>query len=159
MTPRAQMTNAQERRFYREVVQASLEKFYGKSQLEAKKLVRDWWRRLSESGVSDSGLFLHAEPINTAAGIAEARVVQITEDNRAAYHRILNHSRDLVLVTSSAKGKTRSFHVALEKMPEERLVHLATSGASSLVRSVASKALARKATNKKAAAKQQVALG
>lgn len=72
MTRTPQMTNAQERRFYREAVQASLEQFYGKSHIEARKLVREWWGRLSETGVSDFGLFMHSEPINTAAGIAEA---------------------------------------------------------------------------------------
>lgn len=158
MTPTVQMTNTQERRFYREAVQASLAEFYGKSEIEARRLVRDWWKRLSESGVLNSGLFLHSEPINTAAGIAQTEVVQITEKNRATYHRILNHSRDLVLATSSTKGKIRDFRVSFEKLSEDRLVHLARSNSSSLIRSTASKAFAKKVKTRKASEQQQVAL-
>ena len=138
MTPTVQMTIAQERKFYREAVQASLQSFYGKSPIDAKRLVRDWWKRLVESGVSDSGLFLHSEPINMAAGIAEAQVMQITKSNRETYHRLLNRSRDLVLATSSAKGRTRKLQGSVDKVPKERLVHFAAASTSSIVRNVAS---------------------
>ena len=79
-----------EQQSYIEAVEASLEAFYGKSKIEAKRLVNEWWKRLSESKAVESGLFLHAEPINTAAGIAGVCVVQVTSENREAYHRILN---------------------------------------------------------------------
>jgi hypothetical protein len=100
------MTNAQERKFYREAVQASLQEFYGKSEAESKRLVRDWWKRLSATRAFESGLFMHSEPINTAARIANVRVVPITSKNREFYHRILEHSRDLVL----SQVKTRRAH-------------------------------------------------
>jgi hypothetical protein len=98
MTLANKMTSVQERRFYREAVQASLQEFYGKSETEAKKLIGDWWKRLSGSKAFESGLFMHAEPINTAAGLADSKAVGITAKNREAYHRILEVSRDRVLV-------------------------------------------------------------
>jgi nucleoid DNA-binding protein len=104
VTPTTQMTKSQELRFYRNAVRVSLEQFYGKSRPEASRLVRDWWRRLSQSGAFHSELFLHAEPINTAAGIAEVRAIPITAKNRDAYHLILNQSRDLVLLHASLKA-------------------------------------------------------
>ena len=97
MTQKPEMTKTQERRSYRHAVQLSLEQFYGKSSFEAARLVREWWKRLSESGCLDSDLFLHAEALNTAAGIAQARAIPVTESNREAYHRILDRSRDLAL--------------------------------------------------------------
>jgi hypothetical protein len=91
------MTIAQERRFYREAVQASLQEFYGKSESESRKLVRNWWKRLSTTRAFISGIFMHSEPINTAAGIADVQVIALTSKNRQTYHRILDRSRDTVL--------------------------------------------------------------
>jgi hypothetical protein len=159
MTLTTPLTSAQERRFYREAVQASLERFYGKSKLEARQLVRGWWKRLTESGASDSGLFLHAEPINTAAGIAEVRVVPITAENRKAYHRILDQSRDLVLLPKSKAEQKTSKPTAAETERQKRLVYVATSATSGVVRRAAGKDLAKKTKNKKSAANQKVAFG
>jgi hypothetical protein len=103
MTLKANATKAQERRWYRYAVQLSLEQFYGKSGPEASRLVRGWWKRLSESGSLDSDLFLHAEPLNTAAGIAQMKAIAITDSNRGAYHRLLDRSRDLVLARGGAE--------------------------------------------------------
>jgi hypothetical protein len=100
MTPARHMTRTQEKRIYRSSVQASLETFYAKSKQDATKLVRDWWNRLSLTQAFDSGIFLHAGPMNTAAGIAGVRAIAITGDNRALYHRILDESCDLVLSKS-----------------------------------------------------------
>ncbi len=99
------ITSAQERRIYREAVQGSLETFYGKSETEARKLVRNWWGRLKATGAFRSGLFLHAEPINTAAGIADAEAVSLTAKNRSAYHQILGKSRALVLDQSQQPNR------------------------------------------------------
>jgi hypothetical protein len=107
MTPAIQITRAQELRFYRAAVQASLEQFYEKTRPEASRLVRAWWKRLSESGTLKSDLFLHAEPMNTAAGIADVRVIPVTSKNREAYHRILDQSRDLALTHARGKRKER----------------------------------------------------
>jgi hypothetical protein len=125
MTPAIQITRAQELRFYRAAVQASLEQFYEKTRPEANRLVRAWWKRLSESGTLKSDLFLHDEPMNTAAGIADVRVIPITSKNRETYHRILDQSRDLALAQARAKRKEREPQT---KSPEgqKQLVHVAT---------------------------------
>ncbi len=107
MTLATQLTRTQEREFYRNAVLASLEQFYGKSKPEASKLVRDWWKRLAHSGAFASGLYLHSEPMNTAAGIAQAKVVPVTSKNRGAYHRILDESRDLALAHPRPKATVK----------------------------------------------------
>jgi hypothetical protein len=127
MTPAIQITRAQELRFYRTAVQASLEQFYEKTRPEAARLVRAWWKRLSESGTLKSDLFLHDEPMNTAAGIADVRVIAITSKNREAYHRILNQSRDLVLTHAKPKAKPKQLEPkTTTSEPQKQLVHVAT---------------------------------
>lgn len=111
MTP----TRAQERRFYRYAVQACLEQFYEKSKPEATRLVRAWWKRLSEYGVLNSDLFLHAEAMNSAGEIAEMSVIPITSRNREAYHRLLEESRDRVL----AQAKPQAAHKVREPKKQD----------------------------------------
>ena len=159
MTPITQMTRAQEQRFYRHAVQASLEQFYRIAKPEASRLVRNWWKRLSESGALNSELFLHSEPINTAAGIAEMSVIPITSRNRETYHRILDQSRDLVLAQAKPKP-THQEHEPQKRAAQqlEPLVHFATSSTSNVVRGgVSVKALAKKVKARKTTTKQQVA--
>ncbi len=116
MTP--VMTRAQERRLYRIAVQASLEAFYGKSKQEATRLVRDWWTRLASGDSLDSDLLLHAEPMNTAAGLAQARVIPITSENRDRYHQILNRSRDVAL----SRGKALTTKIKSKKTEDKHQV-------------------------------------
>ena len=160
MNPATQMTKAQEHRFYRHAVQASLEHFYGKSELEARQLVKGWWGRLSEGGSLDSGLFLHAEPINTAAGVAEARAIPITAEIREAYHRILDQSRERAIAQAKTKTMTRGRQPKKDDSAfGSQLVHISSSGKSGAARRVALNALAKKAKDEKAARKQHVACG
>jgi hypothetical protein len=156
MTPALHMTRAQERRFYRDAVRASLETFYGKSKSEAAKLVRDWWARLIATKAFESGIFLHAEPVNTAANIAGARVIAITGENRTQYHRILDESRDLVLpktmpLPSPARLKK------LEAARNKQLLHFASSDASGSMRRTAVQNVAQGAEEKKSGRKYQSA--
>lgn len=152
MIPALHMTRTQERRFYRNAVQASLETFYGKSRPEANKLVRDWWSRLRSTKAFESGIFLHAEPMNTAANIADVSVIAITDDNRAVYHRLLDESRDLVLSkTASSAAQLRKTQTDSRK----RLIHVASNGTAP-VRGAKSPVLA-KPTIEKPAHKRQVA--
>ena len=53
---------------------------------------------------------MHSEPINTAAGIADVRVIPITSKNRANYHRVLEKSLNIVFlqVKSAHSGMNRS---------------------------------------------------
>lgn len=153
MMPALHMTRTQEKRFYRNAVQASLETFYGKSRPEATKLVSDWWSRLRSTKAFESGIFLHSEPLNTAANIADASVIAITEDNRAVYHRLLDESRDLVL------SKTPSSAAQIRKMQtnsRKRLIYVASS-CPDAVRGAKAPVLAKKTIEKKPAHKRQVA--
>jgi hypothetical protein len=155
MTPERHMTRSQEHRSYRYAVQASLETFYGKSKPEAVRLVNDWWKRLKEVSATDSDLFLHAEPIDTAAGLADKAVVTITAKNQATYHRVLDDSRDAAS-TPTHKGLK---HPKTEAERRKQLVHVIATSNSSAVRGLAAKALAKKAKDKKVAEKQQVVFG
>jgi hypothetical protein len=154
MTPTIRMTRTQERRAYRNAVQASLEHFYGKSRSEASRLVRDWWSRLSRSGSLDSGLFLHPEAINTAAGIAEVRAIPITSKNREAYHRILDQSCDLVLAQSKSKAAVELEPKRKDAERQKQLIHFAASSTSGVIG-----ALAKKAKDKKTTERQQLVFG
>ena len=88
---------------YRAAVQACLETFYNQPTSTAKALVDAWWHRISERPSFHSGLFMHAEPINTAALIARQKVVEISEDNEAIYDRLLKRCRDLAAHTKVEK--------------------------------------------------------
>ena len=157
MTPK--MTKTQEQRVYRTAVQASLETFYGKSAPEATRLVRDWWKRLASNDSFDSDLLLHAEPMNTAAGLAKASVVPITSENRDRYHRVLNRSRDVALSQGKFAGRHRDFSGSLDSKTHSELVHLATASESSVMKRAATTVLAKKIKSKKTDEKHQVAFG
>jgi hypothetical protein len=99
------MTIAQERKFYREAVRACLQEFYGIPENRSKTLTGSWWKRLSATQAFASGIFMHSEPMNTAAGIAGLQVIPLTSNNRQKYHRLLDRSRAAVL--SPAKPSSR----------------------------------------------------
>jgi hypothetical protein len=63
-------TMQQERLAYRRAVSLCLERFFDKSPLEAREIVVAWWQRMGKGEVFTSGLFMHDEPINTAADLA-----------------------------------------------------------------------------------------
>ncbi len=150
------MTRTQEKRFYRDAVQASLETFYGKSKPEAAKLVRDWWTRLSATKAFESGIFLHSEPLNTAANIAGVPIIPISGQNRAKYHRVLDKSQDLVL-SKTMPLPSQTHQRKLESDRHKQLFHLASPSAST--RGTASQALVKKTKDKTSARKHQVAYG
>jgi hypothetical protein len=154
MTPALHMTRTQEKRFYRDAVQASLETFYGKSKPEAAKLVREWWTRLSATKAFESGIFLHSEPLNTAANIAGVPIIPISGQNRAKYHRILDKSQDLVLSKTMPLPSTAQ-RKKLEGDRHKQLFHLASPVASTRV--TALQTLAKETKHKTPAGKHQVA--
>jgi hypothetical protein len=156
MTPALTMTKTQERRIYRDAVLACLEAFYGKSKPEATRLVRAWWTRLSETKAFESGMFLHAEPLHTAANIAGVRAVAITGQNRAGYHSILDRSRDLVLskITSlPSPAQLRRWETEKRK----QLLHFASPEASESLRITALQTVPKKVREKKSTQEQQIA--
>jgi hypothetical protein len=64
------MTMHQERLAYRRAVTLCLERFFEKSPLDSQEIVQAWWQRMGKGEVYTSGLFMHDEPINTAADLA-----------------------------------------------------------------------------------------
>jgi hypothetical protein len=150
MTPELHMTRTQEKRFYRNAVQACIEAFYGRSRPEAKQLVRDWWTRLSSTQSFETGMFLHSEPMNTAANIAGVPVLAITGKNRTAYHRILEESLDLVRSgTAPSPAQVVKVRVAQQK----QLLRIASSSST---RGAALRNLSKREKKHEAAQQQQV---
>lgn len=86
------MSQTQKRMAYRAAVQASLEKFYLQRSPVSHKLVDEWWQRISKTSAFASGLFMHPEPINTAARIAGKDVIEIDASNEATYNQLLHKS-------------------------------------------------------------------
>lgn len=93
---------------YRAAVQACLQSFYGKTAAQAESLARDWWERLSRTSAFESGIFLHAEPINTAGRIAGKEIVEITGENEAAYDRLLKESTRTTRTRTPKRASARS---------------------------------------------------
>ncbi|HEX9198101.1 MAG TPA: hypothetical protein VF865_00965 [Acidobacteriaceae bacterium] len=89
MAETKKMSSQQLRSAYREAVEECLVTFYRKDKRQAHELVSDWWTRLSKSRALRSGLFMHAEPIETAANLAEQKEAPITDRNRKLYQEIL----------------------------------------------------------------------
>jgi hypothetical protein len=107
MTLTAGMTKSQKRRAYREAVRLSLMRSYGASEQASRELVKAWWRRISETSAFKSGLFMHSQPMNTAAGLVQKEVVPITSDVGQAYFEVLDWSRHLVLFPPSKEPNAK----------------------------------------------------
>ena len=81
---------AQARPAYRRAVQLCLESFFGKSRQQAQSLVESWWEELKKDPIYKSGIFLHDEPLNTAADLAHAD--QPPKDVQFRYENIIKNS-------------------------------------------------------------------
>jgi hypothetical protein len=68
--PKHKMTIHQERLAYARAVTLCLERFFDKSAAESHEIVTAWWDRMGTGEVFRSGIFMHDEPINTAADLA-----------------------------------------------------------------------------------------
>jgi len=79
------MTLSQERAAYRRTVELVLTDFLQTDPKVAAGLVKDWWQRLSQTSAYKSGIFLHAEPLNTAADLAGVRPVRLESRERERY--------------------------------------------------------------------------
>jgi hypothetical protein len=86
------LNSAQLQTAYRITVQSSLIAFYRKSDVEAERLVKSWWQRLSPSEDIQSGMFLHSEALATAADLAHMKEIQLTDTVRQRYREIIRIS-------------------------------------------------------------------
>jgi hypothetical protein len=109
MTLPIRLNKTQKRRFYREAVQETLTKLYGKPESVSKQLVSDWWRRISDTEEFKSDLFMHSEPLHTAADIARTQTIRITPENEEVYQNILQTCRNRVLHTKKRNQPALQF--------------------------------------------------
>jgi hypothetical protein len=85
------MTWPQERAAYRRTVAAVLVSLFEKDNKSADKMVHAWWERLSKTSAYRSGIFMHAEPLHTAADLMDIEKVRLTEDQRVRYVQLLQN--------------------------------------------------------------------
>jgi len=90
---------------YRHAVESSLVTFYRKTEIEAKRLVDDWWRRMSPQSDIDSQMYLHSEALTVAADLARKDEVELTDSVRQLYRRILQQSTCFALEVRRAPAK------------------------------------------------------
>jgi excisionase family DNA binding protein len=92
------MTEGQRREAYRESVRAVLVRYYHTSDSRANDAVNAWWQRLSATpDLLESGVFMHREPMNTAASLIGKPAIPIVPGIRATYQLLLRTARDRVL--------------------------------------------------------------
>ena len=69
MTRKARITKEQARLFYRVAVESVMVEMYQAPAGVAKDLVANWWEFLVTTSAYTTGLFMHAEPVHTAADL------------------------------------------------------------------------------------------
>ncbi len=86
------LTLKQERLAYRRAVQAILVVIFEKGPSEAALLVDSWWKRMETSEAFRTGLFMHHEPMNTAASLAKAAKAPSIQELGDLYVKIIENS-------------------------------------------------------------------
>jgi hypothetical protein len=88
----SKLTLQQERLAYRRAVRLSLSAFFHKTPSEAQALVRSWWQRMGNGAAFKTGLFMHDEPLKTAAALANACEIPAMTAIEARYLEIIRES-------------------------------------------------------------------
>jgi len=86
------LTLREERLAYRRAVRATLVAFFDKNASEATFLVDSWWKRMADGAAFRTGLFMHYEPVNTAAALANAPRTPAVRDLGERYAKIIEAS-------------------------------------------------------------------
>jgi hypothetical protein len=86
------MTRIEHREAYRIAVEICLTRFFDQSPMRAAQLTQAWWERLASSADFASNLFLHEEPMHTAADLMHTIKAPSIARNREAYETILRDS-------------------------------------------------------------------
>jgi hypothetical protein len=89
----AKLNVHQQRRFYKEAVERTLVQFYEQPKEAARQTVESWWKRLIPSRSYKTLLFMHDEPMNTAAALLRRDVIPITPTIAPRYIKMLDASR------------------------------------------------------------------
>ncbi len=95
MTSSQRTTESQNRMAFRFAVQACLEKFYREPAAES--IVSDWWDRIEKTSAFKSGLFMHSEPIDTAARLIDKTSVELSLEDDHQYEQIKSDAFRLAL--------------------------------------------------------------
>ena len=90
--PKAVLKNA----FKLAVVQ-TMTHVFGTPASRAEAITGDWWSRLAATKAMKSGIFLHSEPIKTAAALLERASPKLDDDRRVQYAQILGRSLETAL--------------------------------------------------------------
>jgi hypothetical protein len=88
-TPRSVLESA-----YQKAVRAILIEIFRVDTAVAEEMVSVWWVSLSKTSAVKSGIFLHADPIQTASELCGSEERDLTEDEQIIYRRILRSSMD-----------------------------------------------------------------
>ena len=110
MTQPAKLNVSQQRRFYKTAVERTLVEFYSQPEEQARQTVESWWRRLTPTRAYKTLVFMHDEPMNTAAALVQKDVIAITTNVAPNYFRLLDLARAAVASPKLRPGK-RDFAV------------------------------------------------
>jgi hypothetical protein len=106
------LTLQQERLAYRRAVRLVLSAFFDKTPEEAATLVDRWWQRMGKGPVYRTGLFMHDEPLNTAADLAHSAKTPARHELSGAYEAILRECMPKKRVGKQVEALPKSFHAA-----------------------------------------------
>jgi hypothetical protein len=86
------ITLNQERLAYKRAVRMTLCAFFYKTEQEARELVEAWWQRMGHDAAYTTAIFLHDEPVNTAAALAGIDRVPSISTLGPEYERLIEAS-------------------------------------------------------------------
>jgi hypothetical protein len=87
------LTIEQHKAAYRYRVERCVVQFFNVDEERATNLVSEWWARLAKHRrLFRSGLFMHDEPINTAAALLQVKSRRMTKADDLVYEKIVDES-------------------------------------------------------------------
>ena len=108
-TSERKLTANQERLAYRRAVQRSLEVFFEKTPEDAANLVERWWMRMIGTASYTTGLFMHDEPLNTAADLAGSRRAPAIREVSQRYSQIIAEAMPKLRKSRNKNSNDKSY--------------------------------------------------
>ena len=91
------MPKAVLKKAYKLAVAQTMTQVFGTPAALAEAITADWWSRLAATKAMKSAIFLHSEPIKTAAALLERASPKLDDDRRVQYAQILRRSLETAL--------------------------------------------------------------
>jgi len=82
---------------YKLAVSSTLSHVFELAPARAQDITEDWWNRLSKTSAMKSGIFLHSEPIKTAALLLGRERPALEGEARTSYRAILRESLEMAV--------------------------------------------------------------